>query len=90
MLTDQQKFWAPKPCLCDTTNCAKCLGSNCTDDLCIVHTQGAKLARRAWIAGEYRKKASKSPHDAKMLELYEFETKRLAADFGFKPNKPTG
>ena len=31
-----------KECLCDTSTCAKCLGVNCQDDNCKIHTLEAK------------------------------------------------
>ena len=32
-----------KQCLCDNPTCAKCLGVNCQDDNCKIHTKEAKL-----------------------------------------------
>ncbi len=83
MLTEQQKkkYWAPKPCLCDTAYCGKCLGVNCTDDECMIHAKRAKLTHRARIAEDYRK-ADESPRTAEMLELYEFEVDRLRSLLG--------
>ena len=38
-----------KKCLCDTPTCAKCLGVNCQDKNCSVHTKERKEAwRRSW------------------------------------------
>jgi len=33
-------------CLCDNPTCAKCLGVNCQDDNCKIHTKEAKLKFR--------------------------------------------
>jgi excisionase family DNA binding protein len=35
-----------KECLCDNPTCAKCLGINCQDDNCKIHTFEAKLKFR--------------------------------------------
>lgn len=35
-----------KQCLCGNTSCAKCLGSNCQDKNCSVHTKEQKEAWR--------------------------------------------
>lgn len=35
-----------KKCLCNTPYCAKCLGSNCQDDNCRIHTIPEKIRVR--------------------------------------------
>ena len=38
-----------KKCLCDNTTCAKCLGLNCKDKNCPIHTKEKKEDwRRRW------------------------------------------
>lgn len=40
-----QEIFSPasRECLCEEPNCAKCLGSNCSDVDCEIHTRQAKL-----------------------------------------------
>ena len=33
-----------KKCICDSSTCAKCLGANCEDKNCIIHTKERKEA----------------------------------------------
>lgn len=42
MLTDKHKM----KCLCTDPQCAKCLGVNCQDKDCVIHTLEAKIAFR--------------------------------------------
>jgi len=35
-----------RQCLCNTSDCAKCLGGNCVDDNCKIHTKEYKESRR--------------------------------------------
>lgn len=38
-----------KKCLCDDRLCGKCLGVNCEDENCLIHTKEAKARHRERI-----------------------------------------
>jgi len=43
-----------KKCQCDTPLCAKCLGGNCHDDNCDIHTLQNKIRTRERIIREQK------------------------------------
>lgn len=64
-----------KKCLCDEPLCAKCLGVNCEDDNCKVHSFGDKLRAKRRILSNLEA----SGKEAKKTEIakYRLEVERI-------------
>lgn len=65
-----------KRCLCNTPYCAKCLGSNCQDDNCKVHTIPEKIRVRKHFLPNVKDKKKKKEWITEIRRLEKLLLKR--------------
>jgi len=63
-----------KKCLCNETLCAKCLGINCEDDNCKIHSLGDKIRSKRRILGNLMARGNPSKIE---ISKYRSEIEKL-------------
>lgn len=58
-----------KKCLCRIPYCAKCLGSNCQDDNCKIHTISEKIRVKKYFLSNVKDKNKKQEQIAEIKRL---------------------